>query len=63
MGKVMICKVEDAPIAMQQPTGRKMFSSEGLGIVHLTLNPGENIAVHTNPFRGYFLCAFRRRNA
>ena len=50
MEKITICRFEDAPVAMQHPEGRKMFTSEKLGIVHLTLQPGEKVATHTNPF-------------
>jgi quercetin dioxygenase-like cupin family protein len=47
---VKICKFEEAPVAMQNPEGRKMFASDSLGIVHLTLKPGETVSRHINPF-------------
>ncbi|GAB1417587.1 hypothetical protein MASR2M12_03520 [Bacteroidales bacterium] len=30
--------------------GRKMFSSKKVELVHLTIQPGEEIAPHANPF-------------
>ncbi|MHC1702319.1 MAG: cupin domain-containing protein [Tenuifilaceae bacterium] len=34
--------------------GRKMYIGEKTEIVHLTLNPGEEIALHANPFDVFF---------
>jgi quercetin dioxygenase-like cupin family protein len=50
MSKVTICRYQDAPVAMQRPEGRKMFTSDRIGIVHLTLKPGETVSRHINPF-------------
>jgi quercetin dioxygenase-like cupin family protein len=30
--------------------GRKMFTNEKIELVHLSLKPGEEIALHANPF-------------
>ena len=30
--------------------GRKMFTSEKVELIHLNLNPNEEVALHTNPF-------------
>jgi quercetin dioxygenase-like cupin family protein len=45
---------EDAPNVPVNLDGKKMFTSEKLEIVHLTLHPGESIPLHSNPVNVVF---------
>lgn len=46
--------LSNAPKVPFNLDGRVMFSSVKVEMVHLTLNPGEEIPVHTNPFAVVF---------
>lgn len=45
-----IIKLEDAPHVPFKLDGRILFSSEKLELIHLTLQPGEKMESHTQPF-------------
>jgi len=42
-------KLENAPRVPFNIDGRKLFASEKLEVVHLTLHPGEKMDPHSNP--------------
>jgi quercetin dioxygenase-like cupin family protein len=44
-----ILRLEDAPVAMKSPEGRKLYTSDKIGLVHLRLDPGEAVETHINP--------------
>ncbi len=45
-----ITKLEDAPQVPFKLDGRILFSSEKLELIHLTLQPGEKMEPHSQPF-------------
>jgi quercetin dioxygenase-like cupin family protein len=49
MQSISVTKFNDAPVVMPAPEGRRMFSSDRLTLIHLTLKPGETVAPHDNP--------------
>jgi len=50
MSELKSTKLENAPKVPFKLDGRIMFSSEKLELIHLTLQPGEKMEPHSQPF-------------
>ena len=50
MRNLIITKLENAPRVPFKLNGRILFSSEKLELIHLTLQPGEKMEPHSQPF-------------
>ena len=50
MSNLKITNLEDAPKVPFKLDGRILFSSEKLELIHLTLQPGEKMEPHSQPF-------------
>ena len=50
MSILKVTTLEDAPKVPFRLDGRILFSSEKLELIHLTLQPGEKMELHSQPF-------------
>ncbi len=51
---IIITHLESAPRVPFNLDGRIMYTAAKIELVHVTLNPGEKISLHTNPFEVIF---------
>ncbi|MEI7596721.1 MAG: cupin domain-containing protein [Bacteroidota bacterium] len=47
-------KLENAEVVLQKPLGQKIDKKQNVELVHLTLQPKEQIPLHANPFDVFF---------
>jgi len=51
---VELYKLENADIVLQKPLGQKIDKKQNVELVHLTLQPNDQIPLHANPFDVFF---------
>ena len=51
---VELFKLENAEVVLQKPLGQKIDKKQNVELVHLTLQPNEQIPLHANPFDVFF---------
>ncbi len=49
MNEIKITSLEDAPKSASGLDAYKMYTSDNLEVMHLHLNPGQEISLHINP--------------
>lgn len=47
-------KLENAKVVLQKPLGQKIDKKQNVELVHLTLQPNDQIPLHANPFDVFF---------